>query len=76
MRDKLIQELKEVRENVGIHMVSDENLNSIIDTCLAAFKEEIKAKADFRENPIETNGELVDGSYYLIYKGQLETLLK
>ena len=33
-------------------------------------------KATLKENPIEDNGELIDGSYYVIYKGYLDQLKK
>lgn len=75
MREVLHKELQEVSVAIGDHMISNDNLYSIIDTCLMAFKEEFKTIAEYTENPVEDNGELIDASFYRIYKGEFDKLM-
>ena len=73
--DKLVAEDYEYKlRDSGVQ----EKLNTLLTTAITKgyelALEEVEEKAEYNENPIEDNGELIDGGYYLIYKGDLAHL--
>lgn len=46
-----------------------------INTLKQEAREEFASTAQLTENPIEDNGAWIDGSFYQIYKGNLESFL-
>ena len=65
---------------LGSFVVSRDDIKSLLHTHSLATEEklirEIISRGRMTENPIEHNGEQVDGSFYQVYKGNFENWLK
>ena len=61
-------------------LATEDDVKYFLTTAMQrAYKQALEGviqKATLKENPIEDNGELIDGSYYVIYKGYLDQLKK
>jgi hypothetical protein len=49
-------------------------ISQTVECTVEAVVETLLSKAKLIENPVDVNGELVDGSYYCIYKGDIQSL--
>jgi hypothetical protein len=62
------------RYNFDLEMMHAEIISQTVERTVEAVVATLLSKAKLVDNPVEDNGELVDGSYYCIYKGEFQSL--